>query len=138
MADELFDLLISVQQPWAWLVVNGYKDIENRDWSTKVRGMVGIHAGKKFDEAGYLYVRQEFPEIEMPAPDSFERGGIVGRVKITDCVEDSPSRWFFGRYGFVLANGEPLPFMPCRGMLGFFKPERSPSPDTRDNDNQRA
>lgn len=22
---------LSIQQPWAWLIVNGFKDIENRD-----------------------------------------------------------------------------------------------------------
>lgn len=25
---------LSIRQPWAWLVVQGYKDIENRDWPT--------------------------------------------------------------------------------------------------------
>ncbi len=35
---------LSVRQPWAWLIVNGCKDIENRDWSTKLRGsLVDVH-----------------------------------------------------------------------------------------------
>jgi hypothetical protein len=25
---------ISICQPWAWLIVNGYKDIENRIWAS--------------------------------------------------------------------------------------------------------
>ena len=29
---------LSIQQPWAWFIVNGYKDVENRTWSTKFRG----------------------------------------------------------------------------------------------------
>ncbi len=29
---------LSLKQPWAWLVVKGYKDIENRSWSTNHRG----------------------------------------------------------------------------------------------------
>ena len=28
---------ISIRQPWAWLVVNGHKDVENRTWRTKHR-----------------------------------------------------------------------------------------------------
>lgn len=36
---------LSVRQPWAWLIVNGYKDIENRDWSTQQRGRIWIHTG---------------------------------------------------------------------------------------------
>jgi hypothetical protein len=29
---------LSVRQPWAWLIVNGYKDVENRSWTTHYRG----------------------------------------------------------------------------------------------------
>ena len=35
---------LSIQQPWAWLIVNDHKDIENRDWRTHYRGPVLIHA----------------------------------------------------------------------------------------------
>jgi len=114
-------LALSVQQPWAWLIVNGFKPVENRDWSTRIRGRIYIHAGKKFDEAGYLYVRQEYPEIEMPAREVFARGGIVGTATLTGCVEDSASPWFFGPYGFALADAVPTTLIPCRGMLGFFR-----------------
>jgi hypothetical protein len=37
---------LSIRQPWAWLIVNGFKDLENRSWSTAFRGPVWIHAGK--------------------------------------------------------------------------------------------
>ena len=37
---------ITVRQPWAWLLIQGTKDIENRDWPTNVRGQVAIHAAK--------------------------------------------------------------------------------------------
>jgi hypothetical protein len=36
---------ISIRQPRAWLIVNGYKDVENRIWAANVRGRVLIHAG---------------------------------------------------------------------------------------------
>ena len=32
---------LSIKQPWSWLIVHGHKDIENRDWSTQLRGRVG-------------------------------------------------------------------------------------------------
>lgn len=113
-------LCLSVQQPWAWLTVNGFKDIENRDWSTRVRGVVGIHAGLKIDRAGEAFVLRTFPLITLP--DTYDVGGVVGRATLVGCVEESDSEWFFGRYGFVWRNPEPLPFMPCRGQLGFFRP----------------
>ena len=34
---------ISIRQPWAWLIVHGYQDVENRTWSTKHRGPILIH-----------------------------------------------------------------------------------------------
>lgn len=43
---------LSIRQPWAWLIVAGYKDIENRSWPTNFRGRVYIHASRKFDEVG--------------------------------------------------------------------------------------
>lgn len=113
-------LALSIQQPWAWLIVNGYKPVENRTWPTKVRGWIGIHAGKKIDAEGYQLVRENFPQIELPT--SFEVGGIVGRARITGCVEDHDSPWFFGPYGFTMEGAEPLPFRECRGRLGFFRP----------------
>jgi len=27
-------LALSVRQPWAWLIVNGWKNIENREWAS--------------------------------------------------------------------------------------------------------
>ena len=37
---------LSIRQPWAWLILHGGKDIENRDWATRFRGRVLIHASK--------------------------------------------------------------------------------------------
>ena len=50
------------------------------------------------------------------------RGGVVGMARIVDCVEQMDSRWFFGRFGFVLRDAFQLPLIPCRGQLGFFMP----------------
>ena len=41
---------LSIKQPWAWLIVNGYKDIENRTWKTNYRGTFLVHASKGFDD----------------------------------------------------------------------------------------
>jgi hypothetical protein len=127
---------LSIMQPWAWLIVNGYKDIENRSWSTGFRGQLLIHAGKKLDKyAAYDVLsgvhpltRKSFP---FPAPknDDLHLGGIVGEAEIVDCVEQSDSDWFVGRYGLVMLNARPLPFRACKGALGFFLPASGgPSP----------
>lgn len=104
---------LSIRQPWAWRILNEGKDVENRDWPTRFRGTFLIHAGKGVDTED----RDEVRAKAMPL------GGIVGRADIVDCVTASDSKWFFGRYGFVLENVRPLPFIPCRGALGFFRPD---------------
>ena len=62
--------------------------------------------------------KSRFP---LPPPFELERGGIVGSVEVTDCVDRSDSPWFFGPFGFVLRDPIRLVFEPCRGALGFFK-----------------
>ena len=112
---------LSVRQPWAWLIVNGHKDIENRTWRTNFRGPVLIHASLKMDRGGYEFVRYRFPDIPLPSLTALERGGIVGQATIRDCVDRYRSPWFAGPYGFVLADAKPLPFRRVGGKLGFFE-----------------
>lgn len=120
---------LSVKQPWAWLLSNNYKDVENRSWRTKLRGEFLIHAGKGFDRVGYDWVKVAFPHIPLPEISEFERGGIVGKVFLVDCVEPGSretgkcvSPWYFNEFGFVVADATPVPFIPCKGQLNFYKP----------------
>jgi len=117
-------LCLTVRQPWAWLIVHAGKDIENRNWSTRVRGRVLIHAAKNMTLGEYndaWWWAHEKCGVEPPHQDTLLRGGIIGSVEIVDCVTWSASPWFMGRYGFVMRDPQPLPFHPCRGALGFWK-----------------
>lgn len=114
---------LSIRQPWAWLILYGGKDFENRDWATKFRGPFLIHASKGMTTREYGEVRDflmDRVKTKLPRPEDLLRGGIVGRADLVDCVTESESPWFFGDYGFKLANIKPLPFRPLRGALGFF------------------
>lgn len=117
---------LSVRQPWPWAIFHAGKDIENRDRRTHFRGDVLIHAGKQFDGgqrgAARLLLKWE-DELDITSPPHarwLPRGGIVGIAEIVDCVSSSSSPWFFGEFGYVLQNAQPLPFVPCNGALGFF------------------
>jgi hypothetical protein len=114
--------VLSIRQPWAWLIVNGHKDIENRSWPTRFRGQFLVHASKGMTNEEYDDVAHMLDEgICLPEKKLIERGGIVGIAEIVDCVSWSDSPWFMGEHGFVLRNARPLPFYPLRGMLGFFE-----------------
>lgn len=106
---------ISIRQPYAYLIVNGNKDIENRNWKTKQRGRVLVHASKQIDEEAVKRYGLE----EM----YFNTGCIIGSVEIADCVTESESRWFTGKYGFVLKNPEKITPFKYKGQLNFFNVE---------------
>ena len=121
---DLPDIAISIRQPWAWAIIHAGKDVENRTWSTSFRGPVVIHAAKGMtrDEneaaAGFMHFQLG---IVAPLSIHLPRGGIVGVAEITGCVNRSGSPWFFGPWGFTIANAQPVDFIPCKGALGFFE-----------------
>jgi len=54
-------LAISIRQPWAWLIVHGYKSIENRSWQSQPRGRIWIHTGLRLDRGGMRLGVGTFP-----------------------------------------------------------------------------
>lgn len=112
---------LSIRQPWAWLILNAGKNIENRSWPTNFRGRFLIHAAKACTRDEFCCSLIWCEEFRQATPSyNIERGGIVGVAELVDCVRSSPSPWFAGPFGFVVRNAKPLPFYPCRGKLGFF------------------
>lgn len=114
---------LSIKHPWAWLILSGDKDIENRTW--EARYMVGkrfaIHVSRKVDERAYSELAKH--SIQVPRPQDFiTLGNIVGTAVLDKIVTESDSFWFSGPYGFVLKDVRELPKpIPCRGALGFWK-----------------
>ena len=102
--------ILSIRQPWAYLITRGSKSIENRSWPTNYRGPVLIHASLKIDKQPCVDHRLD--------PTKLETGGVVGIAEIVDCVTTHRSRWFEGPYGFVLKNRRGLPFVRWTGALG--------------------
>jgi len=128
MSKRIYKVL-SIRQPWAWLILHARKDIENRTWATKIRGEVLIHAGATMTREDYfactLFIAPMRSAWRLPAFDVLKAqcGGIVGSVEITRCVAQSESPWFVGPLGFVLANPKVREFVPMKGRLGFFEVE---------------
>src|SRR5580698_6887428 len=104
--------VIVVRQPWAWLIVNGFKDIENRSWPTRYRGSLLIQASAALPPKRQL---EEFRKYVMKRrvklPEEFETGGIVGMAQLTDCVTRSRSKWFQGPVGWTLSAQRTLSFI---------------------------
>jgi hypothetical protein len=114
---------LSIMQPWPYAIFHLGKDFENRNWRLPPQydGVpVLIHAGKKMDKAGLMYLKQE---AGFAIPDEFQVGGIVGFAVFTiQCGEKRLSDWAEqGLYNWPIVEAGELPFYPCKGSLGFFR-----------------
>lgn len=115
---------LSVIQPWAWAIIHAGKTVENRTWECAYRGELAIHASKEYDLQGREWIEQEF-RIAVPGPSDCPRGGVIGMVQMVDCVTRHSSPWFFGPFGFVLAEPQSIRPIPTRGQLGIFEVDLS-------------
>lgn len=74
---------LTIHQPWAWLIANGYKTIETRNWPTDYRGKLAIHAGRTLarDDA------DAFRSVGVPVPKDEELvlGAVVAVADLVDC-----------------------------------------------------
>lgn len=112
---------LSIRQPYAWLIVQGIKPVENRTWATKFRGRVLIHAGITYPKRDHRDDLEAWGALGFPQERESMLGGIVGEAVIVDCVRSHPSEFFFGPYGFVLESPKAYPsIIPLGGRLGFF------------------
>lgn len=102
--------VLSVRQPWASLIVEGVKDVENRGWSTKYRGRLYIHAGSGYDKDGEVHDRV-----------NATRGAIIGYVELMDCRRDVDSEWAEeGQWHWQLGNPVAIDPIPMRGKLALW------------------
>ncbi len=70
--------VITIKQPWATLIAEGYKEYEFRTWKTKYRGDILIHAGKSIDKKAI----NRFKHLNLEYPV----GQIIAKATITDCI----------------------------------------------------
>ena len=70
--------VITIKQPYASLIAQGYKEYEFRTWKTKYRGDILIHAGKSVDKKAM----EKFKHLNLDYPC----GCIIAKAIITDCV----------------------------------------------------
>jgi hypothetical protein len=134
---------LTVRQPWAWAIIHGGKDVENRvrNIAGDYRGPVAIHVAQAdadgapeslwLDEANWYRARR--PQPDPFTPEWSDRGAIIGVVDLvgvhTDVVGGRPeahcSPWAEdGMHHLVLENpralDEPIPY---KGALGLRKTE---------------
>lgn len=111
-------MCLSMHQPWASLLVYGFKRIEGRDWESDYRGKLWIHAtSQKPDRALVDRIEQEcemlYGKEHPPFPKRYNTSSILGCVDMVDCIksEDYSTRTPMGfreenssKYLFICKN----------------------------------
>ena len=128
---------LSMYQPWASLLVYGFKRFEGRHWDTNYRGPLWIHAGaKEPDEATIKSVegqyRKLYEGVDMPPlPQSYPTGCVIGVVDLQDVIDQKqytevvPKRYTgesTSEFLFVVRNPRRLMVnIRCPGSKGIFE-----------------
>jgi hypothetical protein len=116
---------ISIKQPWAWLIANGYMTVENRKWYTGHRGDLLIHAGKSETDVDLdiEFVRKKFRiGIER---DQLEFGKAIAVADLIACSKEPKAAvdkyWHVdGCFAWSLRRIRPIEPFEIRGKLNLF------------------
>lgn len=126
---------LSIRQPWLWLILNGYKNLEIRTWKTDKLGWIALHASKKVDINGYRYIKEKIRIKTLPEIKAFETGKILGVAKIDGIIPfthkpdfylyrhrhlNNYEWWTEKVYGWVLIDVKSIDPVECKGQLSLF------------------
>jgi hypothetical protein len=83
---------LTVQQPWAWAIVHGGKDVENRTQAWSYRGPLAIHAGARMSDRGMRVVpdiaaAEQLVDLNLIREEmrgALVTGAIIGVVELVD------------------------------------------------------
>lgn len=127
---------ISLLQPWASLVVLGFKTWETRSWNTSYRGRLQIHASVRKDAtAKSLCITSEWFHKRIGGLVGFYKlpfGAIIGEVTLAETMRtDTPyilseEEFQFGDYSpgrWMWKLNDPVVWqnpIPCKGALSIW------------------
>ena len=115
---------ISLQNPWAQLVVSGFKTVEAKTWTTDYRGELLICSKARSDkslEKAVLDVIEEETDLAFEQSEFFVNGAVLGKVLLVDIrpltEDDLEESWMDPAeleaaetplYAWVFDNAEPI------------------------------
>lgn len=79
---------LTLWQPWASLIANGYKQYETRSWFTDYRGKLLIHAAKTINtpiQKDTIFYLQNEHNIRLDG-DNLPLGQALCICDLTDCI----------------------------------------------------
>jgi hypothetical protein len=135
---------LTIKEPWASLIADGGKLIENRSWFTRYRGPLAIHAGCGWERrAGELMSAALGAPVPQPIRHHHTAGRVLAIVELVDCVplDELAHRYpmhaatnrqhLFGPWCWVLDQVQPVvtaQTVPGRLGLWDWSPTQPPAP----------
>lgn len=119
---------LSIRQPWAWLVVKGFKTFENREriFISKT-GPFWVHASLTPAENFEAICRMIEREYDIVLPKEFDFGAIIGQGAIIRAVYENAeltNAWRIGQSAGYLLDRNKARLLhqpqPCRGQISWF------------------
>ena len=126
---------ITLHQPWASLISAGCKQYETRDWFSRHRGLIAIHAGCKPKGKQKLCDHENVVEsFRNLLTEDCLYSSVIAIAEMTDCIlmteefisqqtetELRCGNWQVGRYAFKLENIQQISPVQATGKQGFWK-----------------
>ena len=99
---------ITIQEPWASLILSGKKTIETRTWQTQFRGKILLTASLK-------------PKTKLSGK-AFAVANLVDIVPMTKAHEHGAQcRVYPGAFAWILKEVTPIEQFEVKGRLGLFE-----------------
>ena len=70
---------LTIKEPWASLIIEGYKKYEFRSWKTNYRGKIPIHSGLNIEKENL----ERFKDYDIDV----KKGMIIGEGELVDCIK---------------------------------------------------
>lgn len=123
--------VLSIQQPFASLIMLGHKKIETRSFATKIRGEILIHAslGKLYKKIPatdpfWQHYHHLFAENKIEAIEKLPAGAIIGKVElVTTSILCPPYKDNISHYG-IYYNEHGASFTEQELAFGDYTPGR--------------
>lgn len=128
---------LTIREPFASLIKEGYKKYETRSFKTKYRGELYIHAGKAKVNEKQFENRPHLKELSNNL--DYMYGKIILKCNLKDCIymdeefineikkdedEYACGHYEIGRYAWLLEDIEVIDPIEINGQLGIWNFER--------------
>ncbi|NUS82701.1 MAG: ASCH domain-containing protein [Streptomyces sp.] len=140
---------LTIRQPWAFAIAEGFKTVENRTRRTNYRGSLLIHAGLKHDgtvpivrysrdaairlddlggSGNFYEARAAVPSVLYQPHPTLALGAVIATARLTGCHEAADgccAPWGFpDQWHWELADVQPLQRAIAKaGALGLWTPD---------------